>query len=480
MWDIESTSELLRGMSGATDPNELLRLILGHVRRSVDLDRALVLSREGLEFPLFRVVLHAERGDHGFTTKAVDPDIARVGGLLADLLYAGQFRKIPTLALDAAEPSHALLRGSRSLVAFPLFDRGDSVGMVVLLGPSVHDCEPAELCGLAIMGALLQRTSRAHALTRQLETTCRALDAELAAAADVQRWLLPPPTPPTEGVRVAASYRTALHASGDYYDAGELPDGRFGVLIADVSGHGAAAAVLMAILRTTVHDEMDQSPVAGPAALLDYADNRLCKLGLASRGAFVTAFSGALNTTSGEFNYSCAGHPPPRLLRTGAQTITPLDGASTLPLGLLDDRSERAEETIILAPGDLLLFYSDGITEARSPSGEFFEVSRLDQVLCELPDPVTPETAVEAIQRAVERFTGAAPAADDQTLMAVGWRAGGHSLSSAARIHSETTATPPVQSLVSCPLGPGDSVVARDRARTAPCVGNVLRKENEP
>src|SRR5512147_1206706 len=102
-----------------------------------------------------------------------------------------------------------------------------------------------------------------EALIARLEATCRALDAELAAAASVQRWLLPPLNSPGPHIRVAASYRTAQHASGDYYDAGELPDGRFGVLIADVSGHGAAAAVLMAILRTIVHDEVDRSRVYG-------------------------------------------------------------------------------------------------------------------------------------------------------------------------------------------------------------------------
>jgi phosphoserine phosphatase RsbU/P len=422
MWDVDSTNELLRDMSGATDPDELLSHILGHVRRSVDLDRALVLSRAGMTFPQFRVILHAERGKKGFTTIADDPDIDHAGGLLADLLYAGRFRKIPTPTLDAGEPSLALLRGARSLLAFPLFDRGDSVGMVVLLGPSVDDCKPTELCGMAIMGALLQRASVAHEVTRELETTCRAFDAELAAAANVQRWLLPPTTLPTAGVCVAASYRTAQHASGDYYDAGELPDGRFGVLIADVSGHGAAAAVLMAILRTIVHDEVDRSRVYGAAALLDHADDRLCALGLPSRGAFVTAFSGSLDTASGAFSYSCAGHPPPRLLRARGQTVVSIDGASTLPLGVLEQRPQRQEETVQLEHGDLIVFYSDGVTEARAPNGEFFGVARLDRVLCELPEHPTPEMVVDAINDAVRGFAGVGAPTDDQTLLAVRWR----------------------------------------------------------
>jgi len=421
MLNIDSTGELLRGMSGAKDPDQLLKIILGHVRRSVAFDRVLVLSREGLQFPLFRVILRAECGHHEFKTRVDDPEVVGVGGLLADLLHAGEFRSIPTLYLDATKPSHAPLRGSRSLVAFPQFDHGESVEMVVLLSPSAHDCKTEEVCGLAIVGALLQHARREHALTRELEESCRAFDAELAAAANVQRWLLPSPTPPTAGVGVAASYRTAQHAGGDYYDAGELPDGRFGVLIADVSGHDAAAAVLMAIFRTIVHDELDQSPVTGPAALLDYADTRLCKLGLPNRGSFVTAFSGALNTATGVFSYSCAGHPPPRLLRARDRTVAALDEATALPLGVLEDLSQRTDKSIVLAAGDLLVLYSDGITEARSPEGEFFDVTGLDRVLCELPDPVTPETAVDAIQRAVEKFSGTATASDDQTLLAVHW-----------------------------------------------------------
>lgn len=422
MWDIDSTSELLRGMSDAADPDELLRLLLGHIRRTVDLDRALVLSREGLEFPAFRVILHSECGDHGFTSRVVSPDTVCAGGLLADLLYAGQFRKIPTLAVDAAEPSHALLRGSGSLLAFPLFDHADSVGMVVLLGPSVHDCKPTELCGLAIMGALLQRADQADHLAQQLRAACRALDAELASAANVQRWLLPPTAPPSTGVSTAASYRTAQRSGGDYYDAGPLPDGRFGVMIADVSGHGAAAAVLMAIVRTIVHDEVDRSQVVGPAALLDHADIRLSVLGLSSRGWFVTAFSASLDTVTGEFTYSCAGHPPPRLLRARDRTATPLDGANALPLGLFDERPARTEEAVMLEPGDVVVFYSDGITEARSPEGEFFGVARLDQVLRELPQDAPPDAAIKAIEGAVDKFAGFAGLLDDQTLLAVRWQ----------------------------------------------------------
>ena len=265
---------------------------------------------------------------------------------------------------------------------------------------------------------MLGRAIESQKLANQLEVARRALDSELKAAADVQRWLLPS-LPALDDIGIAASYRTARYSSGDYYDVGRLPDGRLGVLIADVSGKGAAAAVLMAVLRSIVHDEVDRTKTIGPAALLDYADSRLCDLGLAQLGMFVTAFSGVLDTATGAFTYSCAGHNPPRLLRTSDRTVISLDGARTLPLGLIEEPSKHTEETVVLAPGDLALFYTDGITEARSPTGEFFGDSRLDQILCDLADPPTPETAVQTIAKAVARFSGDGTLSDDQTLLAL-------------------------------------------------------------
>jgi sigma-B regulation protein RsbU (phosphoserine phosphatase) len=406
-------------MSDASDPHELLRLILGHARRTTHVERAVVLSRAGLEFPQYRVVLSAECGTPDGLREG--KELAGAGGMLADLLYAGDFR-ITTPAPDPSDPAHDLLRGHSTLIAFPLFDRGRSMGMVVLLGSSRSGCSISELCMLAVMSALLQRADRAHALTRELEATCRTLDAELAAAASVQRSLLPRPAPSSANVGVASFYRPAHYAGGDYYDAGTMPDGSLGVLIADVSGHGAAAAVLMAILRTVVHDEVDRVHISSPAALLDHANNHLCAIGLPSPGAFITAFAGTLDTKTGRLTYSCAGHPPPRLLRAADGRVTPVVGAGSIPLGILADRAPRPEVTIKLEPGDLLLFFSDGITEAPSPSGGLFSDTRLDQALLALPRPVSSDTAVQAVMQAVDAFTGPAAPSDDQTLLAVRWQ----------------------------------------------------------
>lgn len=422
MWDIHSTTRLLKQMSQSTDPRELVRLLFDHLRRTVGLQRALVLHSAGLSPPQYRVIHHVSCNDASRGSGAAIHEI-RQGGMLARMLYLGEFQNTSHFVPDASDPAFDLLRGSDSLTAFPIFERGASVGMVVMLGssPRLHDA--ADLCTLATVSSLLGRAIESQRLANQLEGACRALDSELKAAADVQRWLLPS-LPSLDDVRTAASYKTARYSGGDYYDVGRLPDGRLGILIADVSGKGAAAAVWMAVLRSIVHDEVDRATVIGPAALLDHADRRLRALRLSERSAFVTAFCGVFDPASGALVYSSAGHNPPRLLRVRDRTVTSLDRAKTFPLGLVDQPQTRTEETIVVRPGDLAVFYTDGITEARSPAGEFFGVECLDQILCHLADPITPDAAVRAITQAIAAFAGDGAPADDQTLLAVSACAG--------------------------------------------------------
>jgi sigma-B regulation protein RsbU (phosphoserine phosphatase) len=418
VWNTQSTTRLLKEMSQSTDPGELVRLFFDHVRQHIDVQRALVLSSAGLSAPQYRLVHNVACSEPNGSVATMDE--RHQGGLLAEILYLGEFQIISDFAPSTSDPEFDLLQGSRSLIAFPIFEKGISVGVVVMLGSSAQVHNDSELCALATTSSLLGRAIESQKLANHLEVARRALDSELKAAADVQRWLLPS-LPALDDIDIAASYRTARYSSGDYYDVGRLPDGRLGIVIADVSGKGAAAAVLMAVLRSIVHDVVDRTAMIGPGALLDYADSRLRALGLSRRSAFVTAFCGVFDPVSGEVVYSCAGHNPPRLLRVRDRTVTSLEGARAVPLGLLDEPSTHAEETVLLMPGDVAMFYTDGITEARSPDGEFFDVERLDEILRTLPDPITAEAAVDVIANAVARFEGDATPADDQTLLAVGF-----------------------------------------------------------
>jgi sigma-B regulation protein RsbU (phosphoserine phosphatase) len=416
MWNIESTARLLKEISRLSDPAQIVSLFFDHIRRSIDVQRAIVLGNAGLSWPKYWLLqkLPPEPGQSGVFLNEL-----RESGLLAQLLYRGAFERITNLSPERSDSAFDLLQGSHSLLAFPLFEGGANAGMVVVLSDCSHPHDAADLCALATMTSLLGRAIETQKLVNDLEIARRALDAELKAAADVQRWLLPS-LPAVHNLDIAASYRTARYSGGDYYDVGQLPDGRLGVLIADVSGKGAAAAVLMAMLRSIVHDQVDRRELIGPAALLDYADARLRALGLSERSAFVTAFCGSLDLVTGELIYSSAGHNPPRVLRSRDRTVTSLDGAATFPLGLVDEPHSHTEETITLTPGDLALFYTDGITEARSPGGEFFGVERLDQLLCGMANPLASGRVIRAVTHAVAEFAAPGAPADDQTLVALG------------------------------------------------------------
>ena len=425
MLDLPSTIAMMRALSLSANADELAQVFARYLRDTTSVNRGLVIQRRDLTPSHYRVELCADWDAQKGRFTESHPDTIRHGGLLAELLEAGELRMISDLSFVPAEPAHDLLAGHKALMSFPIFEKGHAKGAMILLcrEPWLGGAtDSPKLCELAMMSGIMDRAINTQALTRRLEETCAALDRELHAAAEVQRWLLPPATPVVANTSIAASYRTALHSGGDYYDLAEMPDGRLGMLIADVSGKGAAAAVLMAVLRTIVH-EAARSRATGPAALLDYADTRLCALGLPQRGVFVTAFSCALDPGTGTLTYSSAGHNPPRLLRARQRAVLPLDGAGTTPLGMLDEPCNHTEEAVVLMPGDLVILYTDGITEARSPEGGFFGTARLDEILRALPEPVTPEAAVEAIARAVGEFTGAGPLSDDQTLLALSRRA---------------------------------------------------------
>jgi sigma-B regulation protein RsbU (phosphoserine phosphatase) len=201
---------------------------------------------------------------------------------------------------------------------------------------------------------------------RQLETTCRALDRELAAAANVQRWLLPSTLPTLPGMSIAAYYRTARQSGGDYYDVLKLPDGRLGLLIADVSGKGAPAAVLMAVIRTIVH--LRQSCWHSPASLLHELNRNLCGLDLINHGSFATAFCAVLDAGNGRLVYSSAGHNLPRLIRDHQAQLLSLDDAQSIPLGV-DMNTQYSEASKCLSLLDTLVLYTDGIVDACSVTG---------------------------------------------------------------------------------------------------------------
>lgn len=263
-----------------------------------------------------------------------------------------------------------------------------------------------------IEAELRERNADIQMKNDELEQAYALVDQELEIVGGIQRTLLPEELPHIPGLDLAVYYETSLRAGGDYYDFFPLADGRWGILIADVSGHGAPAAVLMAITQSIAHIYHDQGATAPPRKLLEYLNETLCRRYTRYSSHFVTAFYAIYDPARHSIQYACAGHNPPRLCREGK--ISGLDEGRGLPLGVTPEAPYRDIETK-LAPGDLLLYYTDGITEAMNGAGELMGLDRLDASLETFQG--TAQETLSAILDGLRAFTGAHPPNDDRTLL---------------------------------------------------------------
>ena len=196
--------------------------------------------------------------------------------------------------------------------------------------------------------------------------------------ARIQRALLPQPIPDIPGIRLAVSYETFGQVGGDLYDFIPL-NGRsdqWCIFIGDASGHGPSAAVVAAMVQTTLHHCAADSP--GPAALFHIMNQRLCRKRI--EGSFVTAFLGFYDVSKRQLKYASAGHPPPMLPSASGSQTRFLNAAGGLPLGIEEDACFD-EIAVELYPGDKLLLYTDGISEARSPDGTMFGAEGIERSL---------------------------------------------------------------------------------------------------
>ncbi len=258
----------------------------------------------------------------------------------------------------------------------------------------------------------LRDAVRAH-LTR--------IEAELDTARKLQAGMVPTVFPaPTVArpVEIHAMMESAREVGGDLYDFFFAADGRLAFFIGDVSGKGVPAAMFMAqtknLLRLmTGFLSRGGSGAATPAAILRRVNQELCDSN--SMMMFVTGFFGMLDPQTGDLQFSCAGHEAPYLINPDG--LSPVNGAQGLVLGL---NADWVYETaaILMAPGDTLYLYTDGITEAFNPDNEAFSPRRLESVLRQSAslalDRLVDETVV-----AVREFSGTAPQSDDITCLAI-------------------------------------------------------------
>jgi sigma-B regulation protein RsbU (phosphoserine phosphatase) len=235
-----------------------------------------------------------------------------------------------------------------------------------------------------------------------------SLKHDLTVARDIQRAMLPQGTFRAPGLEVHGDTRPANTVGGDFFDMIPLADGRIIVALGDVAGKGSPAALLMALLLAMMRTLVDEGLAPGP--LLERLNAQLLRH--APRSRFVTIFFAVLDL-DGRMQWVNAGQNPPRIRRVDGR-LDPLH-ATGVALGLFEGTTYQTSEQI-LHPGDMLVAYSDGITEAENPQGQPFDEAGLDAVIGAWANASAPEIT-QAVQQAVLAHVGDARVGDDLTVL---------------------------------------------------------------
>jgi sigma-B regulation protein RsbU (phosphoserine phosphatase) len=234
---------------------------------------------------------------------------------------------------------------------------------------------------------------------------------ELAVAGRIQVGLLPREVPRLPGWDILATVEPARETAGDFYDFIPLPEGRLGIVVADVADKGAGAALYMALSRTLIRTFALEYP-GQPERVLSATNARILKD--VKEIMFVTVFYGVLDPLSATLTYGNAGHNPPYFLGGEKDDVEELSRTG-MALGVLEGVAWE-QKTLQMAPGDALVLYTDGIPDARDAGGAVFGDERLLEV-AQKAQGCTAWEVQEALLDEIHAFVGEAPLFDDITLM---------------------------------------------------------------
>jgi serine phosphatase RsbU (regulator of sigma subunit) len=415
----QSTSdrlELLYHLSQAFNSTLDLNAVLSRV-----MDEVIAITRAERGFLMLheadgRLTFRAARGMDQTTIQ--DPQFQVSRSIVERVAREGE----PLLTSDALQDDRLSMRrsvtilGLRSVLCVPLKTR-DRISGVVYVDSRIRAgifsrADLDLLTAIASSAAIAIENARLY----QVAVERGRLERELQMARDVQASLLPRETPQVPGWEFAARWRPARQVAGDYYDFIPLDGGRLGLVIADVSDKGMPAALFMAMTRSTIRASVGHA--SSPAEGIALANRLICAD--AAGGMFVTLFYALLDPAAGALTYVNAGHNPPLLHRGDGQAR--LDNLIELrrtgmALGVIDDAAFE-QRTVQFRPGDLVLFYTDGITEALDEQERDFGVQRLRRVLVQRQRAPVMDI-VEAIERALEAHVGELAPFDDITMVAV-------------------------------------------------------------
>jgi serine phosphatase RsbU (regulator of sigma subunit) len=412
--------EALRAVGSGRVLDEVLVLVLDSALAVTGAERGFIMLADaggGLEFTLGRGRGHVTLPGHTFRTSRKIPEEVFATGearVVADLLdadLAGDH--VGTIALGIRHVLCVPLGLVRYVDGPAVAEPPRRIGVLYLDGPDrgmlLSQTPRAALETLAGEAALVIENAR---LYRQAIEKAR-LEQQMTIAADIQRALLPKPHHSGNGFELACASVPCLAIGGDFFDYVDLPDGGFGFVLGDVSGKGLPAALLTAVVQGVF--AIEASLGHSPAEALRALNGTLIRK--AVEGRFATIFYGALSGR-GRLTYTNAGHNPPLVLgRSGLRRLT----AGGTIVGVFPD-ARYDQETITLDPGDLVVVFSDGVTEAFNAEWEEFGNDRL--IECVRANAGLPPAALlDQIMTAVHGFVKEAVQSDDVTVVVLRYTA---------------------------------------------------------
>jgi serine phosphatase RsbU (regulator of sigma subunit) len=304
-----------------------------------------------------------------------------------------------------------IANADRLLIAVPISIKNDMFGVMVIeeaeKGRRFRSRRIEIINGIAQQAALAIQND----LLQQEMVVRERLETEVQLARQIQQTFIPQLLPIYELWQFAARWRTARQVGGDFYDVIELPDNKLGIFIADVADKGMPAALFMALTRTLLRAAAVE--MHSPVDVLRRVNDQL--LPDTRQSMFVTAVYGVLDTVSGKFVFVNAGHNPPFWVK-GNGEIQKLT-RTAIALGVVEQPGMQ-ERTILLAEGDMLLLYTDGLTEAFSPSEDLFGDERLADALISLEEHTADEVLM-VVEERLNEFIESVPLGDDMTMLAV-------------------------------------------------------------
>jgi sigma-B regulation protein RsbU (phosphoserine phosphatase) len=299
---------------------------------------------------------------------------------------------------------------TRSEMVAPIISNDEVIGCFDLESDELNAYSHDDLEVLTLLASQVAIIIEKVELHEQLIEKKR-LQGQLEVARQVQLELLPPNDPAVAGFDISAYNFPTEEVSGDYYDWVQIYEDQIGIVIADVSGKGVPAAILMAFLRASLR----AASHIGYATHISMAKVNYLLWESIERNQFVTAIYGILDGSNRTLSYSNGGHNPPLLIRAGGE-IRFLDQGEQ-PLGMFQ-YTRYHENHVVLEPGDVFVLYTDGATEAQSPQGEEFGRERLVEAVKQSLDKPAREM-VASIQMSVLEWTASAGATDDVTFFVI-------------------------------------------------------------